>query len=372
MKEWNVEICDVTLRDGEQTPGVTLSLEEKCTIARMLDEAGIDCLEAGFPAVSAGELASVRAVAALRLDAKISCLCRAGVADIDAALDADVSMVNIFLAVSSLHLRCKFHQSRDQVIASAMDAVEYAKDHGLFVRFAAEDASRTNMEDLLAVYTASRDRRADMIGFSDTTGCLIPSEIASAVGRITHAVDLPLSVHCHNDLGCAVANTITAAAVGAFQLHTCVNGIGERAGNAALDEVLTILRCKGGVDRYDLSLMPKLSAAVAEASGVAVGKNKPLTGRYAFSHESGIHIAAMLEDPATYEYVSPELLGRQRRFYLGKHSGRKALEHVLRHMGIAADEDQITDILAEIKYRSEQKCSVTFPVLRELIERRHL
>jgi len=369
LSGWQVEICDVTLRDGEQAPGVVFSPEEKQEIAGLLDEAGINCIEAGFPAVSAGELASVRAVASLGLDAKISCLCRAAAADVNAALDADVSMVNIFLGVSDLHMRCKFHEPREKVVASAMDVVEYAKDHGLFVRFAAEDASRTTMKDLLAVYAACENSRADMIGFSDTTGCLIPSEIAAAVENITHSSKLPLSVHCHNDLGCAVANTITAASAGAFQLHTCVNGIGERAGNAALDEVLVILRCIGGVDRYDLSLMPKLSSVVAEASGIQISKSKPLTGEYAFSHESGIHVAAMLEDPVTYEYVPPELLGRQRQFLIGKHSGRKALEYVLREMGITANDKEITRILEEIKARSEKKCSITFPALRELIEK---
>ncbi len=352
LSGWQVEICDVTLRDGEQAPGVVFSPEEKQEIAGLLDEAGINCIEAGFPAVSAGELASVRAVASLGLDAKISCLCRAAAADVDAALDADGSMVNIFLVVSDLHMRCKFHEPREKVVASAMDVVEYAKDHGLFVWFAAEDASLTTMKDLLAVYAACENSRADMIGFSDTTGCLIPTEIATAVENITHSSRLPLSVHYHNDLGCAVANTITAAS----------------AGNAALDEVLVILRCKGGVDRYDLSLMPKLSSVVAEASGLQVSKSKPLTGEYAFSHESGIHVAAMLEDPVTYEYVPPELLGRQRQFLIGKHSGRKALEYVLREMGITANDKEITRILEEIKARSEKKCSITFPALRKLIE----
>ncbi len=368
MSRWQVEIYDVTLRDGEQAPGVVFSPEEKQEIAGLLDETGINCIEAGFPAVSVGERSSVRAVASLGLDAHISCLCRAAATDVDAALDADVSMVNIFLGVSDLHIRCKFHETREKVVASAMDVVEYAKDHGLFVRFAAEDASRTVMKDLLTVYAACENSHADMIGFSDTTVCLMPSEILAAVDTITQSSKLPLSIHCHNDLGCAVANTITAASAGAFQLHTCVNGIGERAGNAALDEVLVLLLCKGGVDRYDISLMPKLSSVVAEASGIRVSKSKPLTGEYAFSHESGIHVAAMLQDPIAYEYVPPELLGRQRQFLIGKHSGRKALEYVLHEMGITVNDEQMTRILEEIKAQSERKCSITFPALRKLIE----
>jgi len=368
MSGKQIEICDVTLRDGEQAPGVMFSAEEKQEIAGLLDEAGIDCIEAGFPAVSSGELSAVRAVASLGLDATVSCLCRAATGDVDAALEADVSMVNIFLGVSDMHMKYKFHQPREMVLASAMNVVEYAKDHGLIVRFAAEDASRTEMNELLDVYAACEKNRVDMIGFSDTTGCLIPSEIAAVVTNITRHLQLPLSVHCHNDLGCAVANTITAASAGAVQLHTCVNGIGERAGNAALDEVLVILRCKEGIDRYDLSLMPKLSSVVAEASGIRVSKSKPLTGAYAFSHESGIHVAAMLENPETYEYVPPELLGRQRQFLIGKHSGKKALEYVLRNMGVTINAELITKILEEIKVRSEKKCSITFPELKKLID----
>ncbi len=368
MKEWNVEICDVTLRDGEQTPGVTFSPEEKCTIARMLDETGVDCIEAGFPAVSPEEVLAVRRVSAEGLNARISCLARATIPDIDAALAADVSMVSIFLATSRLHIQCKFGIPRSDVLTGAMTVVEYAKDHGLSVRFAAEDASRTDLPFLLRVYKECETHHADMIGFSDTTGCLVPSETADLTREITRTCMLPLSIHCHNDLGCAVANTITAAANGAVQLHTCVNGIGERSGNAALDEVLTILHYKGGVDRYDLSRMPGLSAYVAKASGIPVAKSKPLTGTYAFSHESGIHVAAMLEDPATYEYIPPELLGRSRRFLLGKHSGRRAVEYVLRHQGYTPTTDQITWILRQIKERSERKCSVTLDTLRELIE----
>jgi methanogen homocitrate synthase len=344
------------------------SAEEKQEIAGLLNEAGINCIEAGFPAVSTGELSAVRAVASLGLEATISCLCRAATGDVDAALDADVSTVNIFLGVSDLHMQYKFHEPREKVLTLAMDVVEYAKDHGLFVRFAAEDASRTAMNDLLSVYAACEKSRVDMIGFSDTTGCLIPSETAAVVKNITRYSRLPLSVHCHNDLGCAVANTITAASAGAIQLHTCVNGIGERAGNAALDEVLVILRCKMGIDRYDLSLMPKLSSLVAKASGIRVSKSKPLTGEYAFSHESGIHVAAMLENPKTYEYVPPELLGRQRQFLIGKHSGKKALEYILRDMEVTANAELITKILKEIKVQSEKKCSITFPELQKLIE----
>jgi methanogen homocitrate synthase len=369
MKPWNVEICDVTLRDGEQTPGVSFSCEEKIRIARMLDAVGVEMIEAGFPAVSPNEKECVTAIARLGLTARICGFARAKQADIDAAIDCDVDMVSIFIPTSDLHIRLKFKKPRDQVVEEALGMVDYIRDHGLPVRFAAEDASRTDLPFLKEVYRQGAERGADLLSFADTVGHLIPMEMYRIMSELVGSVNRPLCAHCHNDMGCAVANTITAAEAGAFQLHTTVNGIGERAGNASLEEVLVALRMKGGVDRYDLSHLTDLSHMVEEYSGIKLPKNKPVTGELAFSHESGIHIAAILEDPLTYENFPPEMVGGKRHFILGKHTGKKALEHVVTALGCNLTEPQICRVLDMVKQRSEEKCSITPEVLKKLIRK---
>jgi methanogen homocitrate synthase len=369
MKPWNVEICDVTLRDGEQSPGVSFSCEEKEVIARLLDQIGVEVIEAGFPAVSANEKTCVKRIAGLSLDARICCLARAVKADVETAIDCDVDMVSLFIATSDLHIRHKYKKPREQVLASALDMVEFARDHGMAVRFAAEDASRTDLSFLKEVYRQGEERGASLVSFADTVGFLTPLEMYRIMTDLVSSVGIPLCAHCHNDLGFAAANTITAAEAGAFQLHTTVNGIGERAGNAPLEAVLVALRLKGGVNRYDLSHLHEISQIVSRYSGIPVGKTQPVVGENAFSHESGIHIAAIIEDPSTYEYVPPELVGGERHFILGKHTGKKALEHVLTSLGAPVSEKKICWILEKVKERGEQKGSVDRDFLLCLIQK---
>jgi methanogen homocitrate synthase len=369
MKPWNVEICDVTLRDGEQTPGVSFSCEEKADIARTLDLIGVEVIEAGFPTVSANEKQCVTTIAKLGLDARICCLARAKQADVDAAIDCGVDMVSIFIATSDLHMRIKFRKPKTEVLSETLPLIDYAHDHGLQVRFAAEDASRTDMAFLKEVYRQATEHKADLLSFADTTGCLTPLEMYRVMGELVASVKRPLCAHCHNDIGCAVANTITAAEAGAFQLHTTVNGIGERAGNAALEEVLVALRMNGGVDRYDLSHLTALSKKVEQYSGIRLPRNKPVVGELAFSHESGIHIAAILQDPHSYENFPPELVGGERHIILGKHTGKKALEYVVQSMGCELSGPQICDVLEKVKKHSEEKCTITPEVLKKLIRK---
>ncbi len=367
MKPWHIEICDVTLRDGEQTPGVSFTCEEKQKIAHMLDQIGIEVIEAGFPVVSPYEKDCVRSIAGMGLDARVCCLARARKTDMEAAIDCGVDMVSIFIATSDLHIRHKYRKPRDVVLSDALAMIDLAKDHGLEVRFAAEDASRTSLDFLKNVYGKGREHGADLVSFADTVGCLLPTEMYTIMSELVSSSKAPLCVHCHNDLGCATANTVTAAQAGAFQLHTTVNGIGERAGNAALEEVLVSVQVKGGVERYDLSHLLALSKMVEEFSGIRMEKTKPVVGEHAFAHESGIHIAAILEDPATYEYFMPELVGQERRFILGKHTGKKALEHVVAGLGYSLNEEQICQILDEVKELGESKCGITPETLTALI-----
>jgi methanogen homocitrate synthase len=367
MKPWNVEICDVTLRDGEQTPGVSFSCEEKQEIASKLDQIGVEVIEAGFPIVSPYEKQCVKTVAGMGLDARICCLARARKGDVEAALDCGVDMVSIFIATSDRHILHKYRKPRDQVLDEALLMVDLARDHGIDVRFAAEDASRTDMDFLTRVYQGGAERGARLLSFADTVGCLVPMQMFRIMSRLVSTVDRPFCAHCHNDMGCATANTITAAEAGAFQLHTTVNGIGERAGNAALEEVLVALRMNGGVDRYDLSHLSGISRMVQEYSGITLQKTKAVVGEHAFSHESGIHIAAILEDPQTYEYFLPEMVGGERRFILGKHTGKKALEHVVATLGYSLNEQQICKVLDEVKELGESKCGITPDTLTALI-----
>jgi methanogen homocitrate synthase len=369
MKPWHVEICDVTLRDGEQTPGVSFTCEEKKEIAQVLDEIGIEVIEAGFPAVSPYEKGCVAVIANLGLDARVCGFARARESDISAAIDCGVDMVSIFIPTSDLHVRLKFRKPREQVLDDALKMIEFAADHGVQVRFAAEDASRTDPGFLKQVYRAAADHGAVLLSFADTVGCMTPTGIFRMMSDLVASVDRPFCAHCHDDLGCATANTLTAAEAGAFQLHTTVNGIGERAGNAALEEVLVGLRMAGGVDRYDLSHLKRLSGMVEKYSGIQVAKTKAVVGEHAFAHESGIHIAAILEDPATYEYIQPELVGGERRFILGKHTGKKALEHVVATLGFRLNDRQICDVLEKVKERGETKSGVPPSILIELIRR---
>jgi methanogen homocitrate synthase len=367
MKSWNVEICDTTLRDGEQTPGVSFTCEEKQSIARKLDDIGIEVIEAGFPSVSPYEKECVTCIARMGLDARICCLARARQGDIDAAIDCEVDMVSIFIATSDLHIRHKFRKPREEVFAGALDMIDHARDHGMEIRFAAEDASRTELSVLKEFYLAGEERGADLLSFADTVGCLVPTEMFKVMTDLVTSLKKPLCAHCHNDMGCATANTITAAEAGAYQLHTTVNGIGERAGNAALEEVLVALRMNGGVDRYDLSHLHELSKMVETYSGIILQKTKPVVGEHAFSHESGIHIAAILEDPRTYEYFLPEMVGGERRFILGKHTGKKALEHVMATLGYQLNDQQICSVLDEVKELGESKIGITPETLTALI-----
>jgi methanogen homocitrate synthase len=363
----DVEICDVTLRDGEQTPGVSFTKEEKMDIARMLDEIGVEIIEAGFPITSPGEKESVRAVAGMGLDAKISCLARAVKTDIDAVLDCDADMVGIFIGTSDLHLKYKHRKTREEAIECMVTAVEYAKKHGLIVRCAAEDSTRTGLEFLRQFYKAGEEAGADYVNIADTVGIMTPSTMRYLVSEVRDMVKIPVCVHCHDDVGLAVANTMAAAEAGAKQLHTCVNGIGERAGNAALEEVLMGLAIHYGMDRYNTSNLKSLSKVVESYSGIPVAKNKSVVGENAFAHESGIHIAALLENDRTYELFSPETVGGKREFILGKHSGSKALCYMARQLGFTLTAGETDLVLSEIKRMGDNKQSLRKDELAELI-----
>ncbi len=367
-KPQDIEICDVTLRDGEQTPGVVFTGEEKIAIAEKLDSIGIEVIEAGFPVVSPGEEAIVRDIAHLGLDARVCCLARAVAKDIDVALRCDVDFVSIFIATSDLHLKYKYHKTFEEAESCALDVLDYAKDHGLTVRFAAEDATRTDINVLKSIFKEAEEHGADYVSIADTVGILNPSTASFLVREIKKAVKTKVCIHCHNDLGMAVANTMSGAEAGAFQLHTTVNGIGERCGNASLEELLVGLRVQYGIDRYDVSQLTELSKLVEKYSEIPIPRIKPIVGANAFAHESGIHVAAVLENPMTYELFLPEMVGGKREIIIGKHTGSKALKGVVEKMGYDLSHDQMCILLEKVKKCSELKKKVTCDRLTEFIQ----
>ena len=363
----DIEICDVTLRDGEQTPGVAFTKSEKVALARELDAVGVEVIEAGFPVVSSAEKNIVKEIAGMGLDAKTCCLARAVMGDVDAAIDCDVDIVSIFIAMSDLHLKYKYHKTYAEMCECALSTIEHAKDHGLGVRFAAEDATRTNIETLKEAFLGVEDYKVDYVSIADTIGILNPSTAFYLVREIKKVIHTPICIHCHDDLGMATANTLAAAEAGAKQLHTTVNAIGERAGNAALEEILVALRIQYGIERYDTTRLMNLSRKVEEFSGIYPAVNKAIIGKHAFSHESGIHVAAILEEPRTYELFSPEMVGSKRNLIVGKHTGTKALKGIIKDMGYSLEREELCDLIDRVKVCTEAKRGIPRNKLEDMI-----
>ena len=302
------------MRDGEQTPGVALTRDKKLLIARALDEMGVSIIEAGSAITSEGERNSIKAVTNAGLNAEICSYCRIVKSDVDRALECDVDSIHLVAPVSDLHIKTKIKKDRDAVRQIAAEVTEYAKDHGLIVELSGEDASRADPDFLKAVYADGVDAGADRLCFCDTVGLLVPERTTEIFRDLSSSLKAPISVHCHNDFGLATANTIAALAAGAKQAHVTVNGLGERAGNASLEEVIMSLEW---LYKYDTGIKHEMiyrtSRLVSRLTGIPVSPNKALVGGNAFTHEAGIHVHGLLADKATYEPMSPEYIGRQRQ-----------------------------------------------------------
>jgi len=345
-----VKIYDTTLRDGEQTPGVKFTKEQKVQIAKKLDELGVDAIEAGFPVISSYDEEAVKAVASERLSADVICLCRSKQKDIDAALKADVDGVIIFLAVSDLHLKYKLHTDLMAAINMAAESIAYAKSHGLFVQLSAEDATRTSMESLTALYSAAEESGADRLGIADTTGCIRPRAMHYLIESLRKKFDLELSVHCHNDFGLAVANSLAAYEAGIDTISVSVNGLGERCGNASLEEVVMSLYALYGVDlKFNIHILRELSEMVSKFSGIPIPINKPIVGANAFRHESGIHVAAIMKNPFTYESYEPQLVGQERKLVFGRHSGTDGVKLKIESLGYKITDEDLAEIMKRLK-----------------------
>lgn len=363
----DIEVCDVTLRDGEQMPGVVFKADEKLDIAIRLDEIGVEVIEAGFPVVSSAEMNAVKEVCNLGLKARISALSRSVKNDVDVAMSCGVDMISVFIATSDLHLKHKLHMSCPEAIACALQTVEYAKEHGLIVRFSAEDATRTDFETLRKLYKKAEEYHADYVSVADTVGIMNPRTTYYMISELRKTIKTPICMHCHDDMGLALANTLAGAEAGARQLHTTVNGIGERSGNTPLEELLISLRMHYNIESYDLTKIKDLSQLVETYSGVPLAKNKAVVGTNAFSHESGIHVAAVLEEPRTYELYSPEMVGAARHIIIGKHTGVKALKYITQRMGYYLKDKELGELSERVKMCSEYKHTINCEELRKLI-----
>lgn len=354
----NIEVIidDTTLRDGEQTAGVVFSLEEKKRIAKLLDETGVGELECGIPAMGREEQASVKALVDLGLNARLLTWNRAVVSDIQASIDSGVRAVDISLSVSDIHIERKLCKNRNWVKEQLKVALGFAKDHDLYVSIGGEDASRADLDFLVELMEIARDQGADRFRFCDTLGILDPFTTYDKVLYLAESVDLALEVHTHNDLGMATANAIAGIRAGARFVNTTVNGLGERAGNAALEEVVMALKHACHVDvQIDTGRFVELSKLVGQASCRPVPEWKAIVGEKVFSHESGLHADGVLKYPGNYEGYDPAEVGLSRHMVIGKHSGRHGLQDRLSGLGIDLDRLEADSFLARVRNIAQRR-----------------
>ncbi len=365
-----IVIYDSTLRDGEQTPGVAFSKDQKVAIASKLDQIRIPQIEAGFPAVSVAELESIKEIASLGLKADILALSRITKSDIDCTLQAGVDMVLLFVATSDIHLKYKLNKDRNWIIERTVEALDYCCDHGLAASVSAEDSTRTDLDFLIKFYKAAEDAGARRLGLTDTVGCATPEAIAHLVSKIRLETQVPLSIHLHNDFGLALANAISGVAHGAEAVTTTVNGIGERAGNVPLEQFVGAMKFLYGADLgIDTTGLKGLCEMVAQYSKLPISRNHPLVGENVFSHESGIHVAAVLNCPQTYESIPPEVVGNKRHLILGKHTGLNYIKKRLEELHVSATEEQACEILRLVKETGEKKGRVSDNEFKEMVRK---
>ncbi len=367
-----VRVFDTTLRDGDQMPGVELDLDEKLRIAMLLDELGVDVIEAGFPASSDIDRRAVSEAASVVSRAKVAGLARTRRSDIDAAVEAGAHIVHVFIATSEIHMRNKLRMSRDEVLNAAVEAVEYARDRGVDVLFSAEDATRSDPVFLVEVYKAVVEAGAGYINIPDTVGVATPWRMEWLVSLVRRSLPswVRVDVHCHNDFGLAVANSLAGVRGGADGVQVTVNGFGERGGNAALEEVVAALHfLLGRRTNVDMSKLTPVAREVARLFGVQLPPNKPVVGLNAFAHEAGIHVHGVLQDPSTYEPMPPEAVGNTRRIVLGRHSGRAAVAYALSSMGYRAERGLVDHVLEMLKQHAPRVKKVSQEMLEDWVRR---
>ncbi|HSM28098.1 MAG TPA: 2-isopropylmalate synthase [Thioalkalivibrio sp.] len=380
MSKDHLIIFDTTLRDGEQSPGASMTREEKLRIAHLLEKLRVDVIEAGFPAASPGDFEAVRAVARAVKDSRVCGLTRARPADIDRAAealkDAVAPRIHTFIATSPIHMQHKLRMTPDQVVEHAVAAVRHARQYTDDVEFSAEDAGRSEIDFLCRVIEAAIAAGARTINIPDTVGYAIPQQfgatIATLLERVPNSDQAVFSVHCHNDLGLAVANSLSAVLNGARQVECTINALGERAGNASLEEIVMAVRTRQDIfpveTRIDTTQIVPCSRLVSNVTGFPVQPNKAIVGANAFAHESGIHQDGVLKHRDTYEIMRAEDVGwSANRIVLGKLSGRNALRTRLQELGVAFDNAQLDEIFARFKDLADKKQEIFDEDLQALV-----
>ena len=376
-----IYIFDTTLRDGEQSPGVNLNTQEKVEIALQLEKLNVDRMEAGFPAASPGDLAAVNAVAKAVRNATVIGLARSREQDIDAVRQALIGAqdpcLHLFLATSPIHRKHKLRMEKQQVLETAEAAIKYAKKYFSKIEFSPEDAGRTELDFLCEVVAMAIRAGATVVNIPDTVGYMNPSEFGNIFKVLRENVPgiekIQLSAHCHDDLGMATANALAAVLNGADQIEGTINGIGERAGNTSLEEVVMALETRKEFFQAKtdivLSEIYRTSRLVSKLTGMVVPGNKAIVGANAFAHESGIHQDGMLKEKTTYEIMSPETIGlKDSKLVLGKHSGRHAFREKLIDLGYTLNDDQVNVAFAKFKDLADKKKEVSDEDIRALIE----
>jgi D-citramalate synthase len=357
LEDRDVQFLDTTLRDGEQAPGISLTPAEKAEIAMALDEANVAVIEAGSACTGPGERETISRVTDLGLDARVTSFTRGVKNDIDLALDCDVDGINLVVPASDRHVERKVNTTHDETVETTVELVEYAKDHGLWVEVLGEDGSRADLDFLEELMRAAFDAGADRVCAPDTVGHATPDRMLEIYARLSKLG--PTSMHTHDDLGLAVTNALVGVAAGADLVHGTINGIGERAGNVAIEEVAIALDHGYGVETVDTEMLYDLGQLVAAKTGVPLAPNKAVVGENAFTHESGIHTDGTLKDDAMYEPYPPEKVGRTRRLVLGKHAGRAGVEAALAEHDLEASEDELAEIVSRVKRLGDRGKRVT-------------
>jgi len=355
-----IRIFDTTLRDGEQTPGVSLTPEQKLEIAVQLDNLGVDAIEAGFPSSSEGEQRAIKDIMSAGLKAEVCGLTRTKRNDLDIALACNPNSIHTFISTSEVQMKYALGMTPEQVLKAAVDSVRYIKDHGVVCEFSPMDATRTDLAFLKKICKVAEEAGADRINIPDTVGIMEPNSMEKLIRELKAVVKTPLSVHCHNDFGLAVANSLAGVVGGASQVHVAVNGLGERAGNASLEEVVMglqlIYKKKTGINTQ---LLYGTSRLVSRLTGVMIQPNKAIVGENAFSHESGVHTRGVTVEPLTFEPFSPEVVGRRRRLIAGKLAGKHGIKAELEDAGLHPNEAQLLEIVNRVKDLGDKGKSVT-------------
>ena len=364
-----VIVYDTTLRDGEQMPSVSFNTNQKLEIANKLDELGVPQIEAGFPIVSKEEQKTVKRIANAGLNADILALTRLRREEIDIAAECDVDMALVFIASSDIHIKYKLKHTCEELLTCVAEVLDHAKGYDIKINFSTEDSTRTQLERLFEFYSLAVQIGVDRIGITDTVGCITPGGLSFLVKKILNKYNIPLAIHLHNDFGLALANALAGVASGATAVATTVGGIGERAGNVPLEQFAVAMKV---LFNYDLGIkttgLKELYDLVHKFSGVAASPNQPIIGENMFAHESGMHIAAILNQPVTYESIPPELVGQTRKLLMGKHTGGTYIKKRLEEKHISASTQEIETILQEVKVLGEFKGKVSEEEFWEIVK----